>query len=170
MDDAAAPALAPHLRHGLLAQQQRRARVDLEDPVDQLQRGLHQRRADDEPAGVVDQHVDAAEALDHGLRQGLDLHRVGDVGLEGLRVGAGGHQTRGDRVRGVHLRVPVHGDPRALGGEGLCGRGPDAGARPGDQHHLALKIVHRLFIQRRRDGHERPDDLTQAHETTRRNA
>jgi hypothetical protein len=69
-------------------------------------------------AGVVDQHVGAAERLRHVLHHGLDFGRLAHVGA----VVADLHAERGDlRLRPFNVAEAIEHDVRAL-----------AGQRPGD--------------------------------------
>ena len=75
-------AARPHLRQHELRQVQRREHVHAEDalhllPGQRIERG---HRARPELRGVVDQHIDAPEAIEPGLDQPLRLLR--DVGRQ----------------------------------------------------------------------------------------
>ena len=89
------------------------------------------------PAGVVDQPVDSAEALDHLLDQASACATVRDVGGESLASAPASRARATVRSAPVGRSVVVHGDARAfrsrLGGD----LGADPAAAAGDQHDPA---------------------------------
>jgi hypothetical protein len=92
-----------------------------------------------EVAGVVDQHVDAAEPFDGGARGVLGVGGVGDVELDGQEV-----VVRSER-RADPLGVASGGDDGVADGQG--GRG-DVDAHPaprtGDEPHLLVSHLSAL--------------------------
>jgi hypothetical protein len=100
-------------------------------------------------AGIVDQRVEASEAL-HGAR-----HEHGAVRLPRDVPGERQHLHAARRAvargflqaRGV---ARVEREMRALRGERQRQRAPDALGRPGDQHCLAGEAVHLLQPRERR--------------------
>ena len=105
------------------------ARVDLLHQVEALDRQLaHGGEVD--RAGVVDDQVDAAEALDGLLHGGGDDALVADVADDRQRLAAGGLDLlRGgvDRPRQLRMRLSRLGDQGDLG---AVAGGPPAIARP----------------------------------------
>ena len=80
-------------------------------------------------AGVVDQHVEAAQLRDRLVEEGVDLVRLGDVAVDRAVVRALGPAALQRRLRDI-----ADPDPGAVVGEGI-GDGPaDAGRAGGDQH------------------------------------
>ena len=103
----------------------------------EVDRGRHLRR----DAGVGDDDVEAAEALDGVVGGALHGVEIGDVGGTARRLAAGGRDlghdvgqrlgtATGDRDRGT------------LGGEGDGDGRADAGAAAGDQRDLAREVTH----------------------------
>lgn len=86
-------------------------------------------------SGVVDQDVEASEALDNRLDGGLGLGSVGDVGRYG-EGGAAGLPNIGDEVGEAVLAPGDQGDRGPVAGQLDRGGVPDAAAGPGD--HLVL--------------------------------
>ena len=76
------------VRHGLLRAEERAARVDLVHQVEALHRRV-ERAGEADRRGVVDEDVDAAEALDRRGDRRLDLRLVADVGRDRERLAAG---------------------------------------------------------------------------------
>ena len=123
------------------------AGVDRPHEVEALQRRLEGAGQAD-GAGVVDQHVDAAEGGDGLLDGALDLRLVADVGGDRQGAAARALDLLGRGVDGAReLRVRLGG----LGGDhdvGAVRRGPeadrqaDAAARAGDEQGLAFEIRH----------------------------
>ena len=135
------------MRRDVLHHQERPAQIDRHDAVPQRRvdlgaLGFLQRR---EQCGIVDEHVDLAEAL-HGLRdQRLDRTFVADVGDRTRhRIGA---VVAGDLVRHV-LAVGKIGDhqPRALGGKRLRIVPADALGAAGDNGDAAIQSRHELIL------------------------
>jgi hypothetical protein len=100
-------------------------------------------------AGVVDEDVDAPQALSRGRHHPLDLHQLGqvrrdhhDVLLPPLA------DFGGDAIEpGLLARADRH--PRALGGEPERDRPPDSLAAAGHQRRLAFQFeVHRDVLLR----------------------
>src|SRR5690606_32796278 len=89
--------------------------------------------AGDVDAGVGEEDVDAAEALEGGGDHGVDLLGTGEVGGEdeGLRPGRGG--DGGEPVG----RAGGEGEAGALAAEHPGERAADAGAGAGDERDLA---------------------------------
>ena len=101
--------------------------------------GLEQRGGGRElPAGVVDQHVDFPEALDHGVDQ--RGHRVGLADVAGARkhLEPAGAQRLGG---GQEVLLAPAGDrhARAERRELLGDRAPDPGTAAGDERDLSVK-------------------------------
>ena len=98
VDDRAAVALLPHLRRGGPDAEERAADVDAEDAVELGRRHVLEQEVR-EHAGVVDEHVEPAEALDGGPDQRARRPAsTRDVAL-------GGRDGRGPRRRAV-ARAP----------------------------------------------------------------
>ncbi len=83
-------------------------------------------------AGVVDGHVDAAEALHGLLDQAADLGLVAHIGAQVLGTHAQGAQFGGQGVAGF---VAAAADDQAgpFAGEGQRGGAADAGQRASDE-------------------------------------
>src|SRR5213592_4130964 len=92
-------------------------------PVDLLRRQLLE-VAGKEVAGVVDQHVDAAEPLNGGPSRRLGVCAVGDVQLDDQQVVRLSHSLC------YSVGVPTGGHDRVAGGQGGLGD-IDAHATPG---------------------------------------
>ncbi|MCY1368279.1 hypothetical protein D9M69_552500 [compost metagenome] len=97
------------------------------------------------PAGVVDQHVDRAEALHHGGHGRVDAGAVGDVAAEGLGLAAVGADLRGHRFGGLEVHVE-HRHAGAVLGETAAGGAADAATAAGDDHCLVLKSLHLVLL------------------------
>jgi hypothetical protein len=125
-----------HLRQERARSEELAAEVDGEDPVPGLGAGFRRGLVGIQDAGVVHQHVDAAETLERGLRHRRHRGLVADVGGERQRLSP----SRLDRRRGLlgALDVDRH-DPGALGGEALGARPADPRAGAGHQRHLPLQ-------------------------------
>ena len=101
--------------------------------------GLLEERDDAEDAGGVDEHVDAAEALDGERDERLRLLAGGD--LAGVDCDA--LAARVERVaRGLELGLAgaAEDDARALGEEARGGGAADAATTAGDQDDLVLVL------------------------------
>ena len=75
-------ALLDHLPGGGLQREEQALGIDLEQPVPALPADLEQ-RSHVEHAGVVDQDVEPARPLGHGLHQPVDVRLPGDVEAAG---------------------------------------------------------------------------------------
>ena len=104
------------------------ADVDREDAVPQLDRGLVE-HADPGDAGVVEQDVDPAEALDDVAGQRLGGVRVGHVDAEVGRDPAG-LAISPDGLRGGRAIDVGDGDAGTFGGEEQRRRAADPGPAP----------------------------------------
>jgi hypothetical protein len=92
-----------------------------------LGRLLH--RPDLGPAGVVDEHVDAAEAVERGADRGVDLVWAGDVERDGEQAVGG--------VEVERLGAPGGGDDVVAAGErGRRDVAPEARRAAGDEPGL----------------------------------
>jgi hypothetical protein len=117
-----------------------------------------------EVAGVVDEHVDAAEALDRVGRDRGGGRGVGDVGAVGDRLAAGGHDLVGDALGEAHVAAAVAGEHVAevvddhLGatlGERQRVCAAEAAAGAGHDRHLSVEaqlLSHRPVLS----GLDRP--------------
>jgi hypothetical protein len=115
------------VRDAVLAAEEDRGEIDLLHPPPCLEAGVQDRgvvgRGDPR---VVEEHVDAPEALAHLLVHRAHRRVVGDVG--------GQRQVARRAVAQVHAR-----DARALAAEGLDRGGADPAHRARDDAHLALE-------------------------------
>ena len=104
-------------------------------------------------AGIVDDAVDAPEALDRLAHDAFGGGGIGDAGAIGDGLAPGGadgvhHLMSGllilARAIGAAAQIVDH-DPGALGGGQQRDLAPDAAARPGDDDDLALQrtVSHR---------------------------
>src|SRR6266404_2272478 len=105
VDDDAAAAGNHLARHALQAEEHALA-VDAHDAVPVGLGEIHDVRAPGD-AGIVDQHIDAAERLDHAAHHLVDARQVADVGGQRQAPPAGGGDRRGGLL-GCGL-VDVHG-------------------------------------------------------------
>jgi hypothetical protein len=130
----------------LLHRRQRRARgvegggeIDGDDRVPLVDRELVDRR-DMLDAGVVDQHVDRAEAVDrlaHHLGDRLGLQHVGAV--VGHRDLVLRRQPRAQRLDLAGIAEAVQYDVRAFGSEARRDSEADAGRRSGHQRGFTFE-------------------------------
>src|SRR6185503_5379364 len=97
----------------------------------------------DPDAGVVDQHVEAPEAVAVGGDQCGDVLLIGHLRGNGVDVEPVGLQPLG---RGLKLVRPPrgHGDAVAVLGEGACDREPDPARTSGNQRS---PIRHSLLLR-----------------------
>ena len=129
------------------AAQERGPRVDAHDEIEPLRRRVGQ-RPPPQRTGVVDEDVDAAEALEGAGGDGLDLRLVAHVARHGQRPAAGRLDLGGDLVdragellrRGLAARGDDDGAARPRQAER---DGPaDAAARAGDDGDSILEGGH----------------------------
>jgi hypothetical protein len=113
-DRAAAPG-AQQRRHDFHAEPDG-LDVDGDHPVERLFRVVDQRLERPEDAGVVEEHVDAAEPVDGRLRVALDVGEPRHVGLDGERL-AVGLLDGGDALAKIGRRDVDENHARALGRE-----------------------------------------------------
>ena len=94
-------------------------------------------------AGIVDQHVDAAEPRQRSREHRRGGGLVGDIGVErhmSCVPGSFDRGQQGDRLsRGFGRAAMVDEDPRALGREPDGDRPSDAAGRAGHQRDLAVE-------------------------------
>ena len=129
VDDAPA-ALRPHRREDCPAHEERPVEHDLDDRPPAV-RGELLRRAQEVTGGVVDEDVDAPEALERPLRDPLGLLGVAHVGLEG--EGAPPQRLDLPDDLGVVLGVAA-GDHDVGAVAGQLPRDDEADARPPARH------------------------------------
>ena len=140
VDDGRLPALAcrlPKPGHGQPRAQEGAGDVHIQRalPVGQLQR-LHRARGAGHP-GVVDEDVQAAQLVVHGLEQGLHLQGIRHIGKTAAGAGQGGSQ----RIQAGLGHVTDH-DARAGLGKGAADFQADSGGARRHQDALAgQKIV-----------------------------
>ena len=115
------------------AAQNRRQHVDVEDCAIELLGGVDERVAIHEPARVVHQDVDPAEAREHALDHARHVARLGQVALKrrGLPPTRADLRRRG--ASGCAVRVVVNGDIDAVACERERRGASDADRRTGDQ-------------------------------------
>ena len=89
--------------------------------------------------GVVDEHVDAAEALDDRVDQPIAVVPATDVRGDRERLTAGRLDLAGERVAGV-LLAAADDDGRAALGEREAHLAPEAAAAAGDDGDLAGQV------------------------------
>ena len=148
-------ALLAHLRqHGARGQEHaEHVHVEHLPPlvdVDLLERLRHERGVD---AGVVDEPVDAAEAVEHGLRHRRAVGLGRDVDAQPERVAA----VRGQLGRCLlgAAEVGDH-DPRALVREAVGDRPADALRAAGDDATRSCSLIGRTADRRPRRGRQDP--------------
>jgi hypothetical protein len=132
-----------------------RSRRGLGDPVRRVQDraerllevllGLLEERDDPEDPGRVDEHVDAAEALDGAVDQRLRLLAARDLAGDDLDAGAGRVELVAGRLQHRRARAGEH-DARALVEEAPRRGLADAAATARDDDHLAVE-VHRVLLR-----------------------
>jgi hypothetical protein len=122
-----APTPSLHVARGDARAEERRHQVQVED-LAPLVHAEFQRRLPHRGAGVVDQHVDAAEVGRDALERALDLLLVGDVADHAQRLGLGA---------GVEVQ---HRDLRARLEEQFHRRRADTAAAAGDDGDLAVQF------------------------------
>ena len=85
VEDHAARALGLELQHGMLAAEEHAAEVDGDEPMEVFERVVLELHAEPRrrDAGVVVEHVEAAERLDRGGDHGDDVVLDGHVGGDG---------------------------------------------------------------------------------------
>src|SRR4029079_12289610 len=133
VDDPAGPLALHHRDHGL-AHQERALQVDVEIEVPRLTRAGLDTPAGRDP-GVVDEHVDPAERLDHLADDGLGARAVPDVADELAPAPPLPPERVGDVIEELRTHVRDHRDG-AFAPEGLRDLAADAAARPGDDCDL----------------------------------
>ena len=94
-------------------------------------------RRDELAAGVVDEDVDAAEALERGVDQRLDLLGLAHVGRHGEALGAERLHGRPRLLQRLRAAAADH-HRRAVAGQRERGRAPDPGAAAGDERDHGL--------------------------------
>jgi len=102
---------------------------------------FRQRFATDQTAGVIDQHVDAAQTRDRVVHQLLATGRGADVRSDKYGFAAIGLHAGQD---GIHIRrrfTAIDGDFGATTRKSLRGCKANAHGRTGNQHALAGQIV-----------------------------
>jgi hypothetical protein len=93
-------------------------------------------------AGVVEQHVDSSELVDHPVHGALDGLGVAHIDGEGQPVGARG------RLGGVAVEVE-HREPQPVVEQPLAARPADAGAAAGHHGHPSFVRSHPATVGRR---------------------
>ena len=93
-------------------------------------------------AGVVHQHVDAAECRIRRVEHAGDRGRVADVGLRGDGAAAGLLDSAGQRFSLAGAARIVDDDGEAIGGEPLGDGGADAAGCAGDECDLFGVRIH----------------------------
>ena len=100
-------------------------------------------------AGIVDQHVDSAELIDHGSNGAVDRLPVAVVGRN-QDAASSLLLQQGERLPGrVAGRMIMDGDPGAFPGQPERARAAQAPARSGYQRDLAGKPPCRFHAGRR---------------------
>ncbi len=93
-------------------------------------------------AGIVEEHVDATEALDDVPKGRRDRRLCGDVGVDVHAVGA---ELFGERAAFVVLHVDTR-DPGTGPAQHVHRAAADPAASPGHDRDLALQIDHAAFL------------------------
>ena len=141
VDDATALPLTPHVGHRRRAAHQYRAHVQVQHLVVELVGDLLDRRALHQPAGVVDQHVDAPELRHRLVDDAAAGGGIGDVAADEAAAGTQRLHLRQHLTGCVQAAVAVHSHRCTGLRKRQRRRGADAGARAGDQDHLVLEVV-----------------------------
>ena len=145
VDDAAASALLAHAWHDIPAEGEHGACIEVEYAVHQRVAGIHQWRALNKAAGVVDQYIDPAKVLPDLGGQAIQLGRVRHVGMKYRAVPSALPHLRQHRLSLRGMRMVVHGNPCAISTEANRRCSANAGTGSGDQYHLVLQILHVCF-------------------------
>ena len=144
--DEAAP--CDELGQGGVRQVQGTKKVDFHDAADDLDPRLAQQTALAD-AGVVDEAVERAKALERGGHGVLANGRVGDVAGQGERLCSRVPQLKNHGLQA--LRVAVHGGDQAAGaGVAPAQRLAQPACGAADQHHPGahLPAAHAAFFWR----------------------
>ncbi|GAB7304365.1 hypothetical protein MAFF212519_22430 [Clavibacter michiganensis] len=132
-----AGALLAHDGEDLLEAEEHAAQVDRDDLVELRGREVLGEVLAALDAGVVEEAVDAAEALDGLAHVGVDVGLLRHVGEHGEDRGVGRRGRHGgDGVDQAALGDVHEGELRALGGEAHGGGAAEAGSSAGDEDDL----------------------------------
>jgi hypothetical protein len=91
--------------------------------------------------GIVDEDVEAAEALDRRRDQPFDCDRIADVGQYRQRLAAGGDDFVGDGRNGMLITPSIDDYGRTRGGERQGNGTTDVAAAARDQGDVSLEII-----------------------------
>ncbi len=138
--DDAAPAPPRHQRGGALGAREAALEVGVEGPVDQLVGDLAARHQGT-VGGVVDQDVEAAEALLDLVEHPVDLAPDGDRRPDDVRLAAGPLDLLGGLPGGPGRVQVIDDDERAVGGETLGDDLADVTRPAGDQGDLSPQLL-----------------------------
>ena len=142
IDDAAARANVPgRLAHGVEAALQ----VDVDHAIERgvVRVGDVRQRHD---AGVVDQHIDAAEGGNRLGKQATHVVRLAHVGLADGGAAARGVDAGGQRLGGRDAFGIVDHDGKAVAGESLGDGRADAARSAGDKRDLIVLSLGRRHV------------------------
>ena len=120
--------------------------VDADHPLPRRERHLPRQPAAAD-AGVVAEHVHAAEARDGGVGERLHLRGVGHVGDDAFDLGARLAQL-GDRVVERGRFDVTDDDPGAFGREPTGQREPDPARAARDDRDFSVEILHGRMLTR----------------------
>ena len=134
VDDRAARA---HRAHDVLGAEEDAIDVDRHALAPALERHLRQ-RLDDADAGIVHQHVEAAEAVDDGRDRGLPIGFLGDVEGDEHRLRAALRQLGRERLASRRVDIGQR-DRRAFRRERAGAGLADALRGTGDERDAALQ-------------------------------
>ena len=155
-------ALVDHHAGDLLGQEEGGLEVDVQDSVPVVHGVGEEVAGAAGDAGVVVEDVDAAEALDGGCDQPIEVGQVRDVGLDGQRTAAGRLDLAGGLLGQLGAQVGDD-DAGALLREAQRNRAPDAPGGARDDRDLVGQTHRCLLITW---GHRSPvlgsDSLTLA--------
>ena len=140
-DDAAATPVGDHEPRRVLGAQERPGEIHGELAIPALERHLEHAQAAEDP-GVVDEHVDAAEALAGARDHRRHLRFVGDVTGDAERLAAAALDRFGALLGVLGDLIDAH-DRGPLVGQPLGDAAADVGAGPGDDRDLPRELHRR---------------------------
>ena len=138
VDDRAAVALRPHLRCGGLDAEERAADVDADDAVELRRRHVLEQEVR-EDAGVVDEHVEPAEARHGRLDEPVDVVLDRDVALDQRRAATVGDEPAECAFEPVGAAVGEHDGGSRLGQPARAREAESLGCA-GDERDLSAQV------------------------------
>ena len=140
IDDGSATALFAHVLRGGAGADHGRAHIQVDDLIEQFVGDGFDRRALHQAAGIVDQHIDAAESRHCLVDDLLASCRIGDITTDQQRLAARLFHRRRDFLGLGLALVVMHGDFRAVLPKRDRRRCADARAGACDQDDFIFQI------------------------------